>query len=320
MNFLTLDTNDLIRKLRNRLAQRTFRRRQAASRRKQQSGADLNQPCNEVVKSLQEENASLRNSLIDIQSKLARLTATMSSLSVKVSKDLGESVPEEPSDVDASSREYIQMGSSLGNKLEPKEFHSVHPSNVPYVTPPDDSSHSSLVPCTPGYPPTLSRFKSNIPSEPSMESRIPSLTGQIPNIWTFDYQMGNKTYLRALLAKANSQNTIGWTWTESNSPISDHMDALLNLLKRKVENMSPFSTITLNMYDDKFAGGQASFRTNTANIPQLLSQNSHGPVDVQQLGAAKFTALECKKAKLSTCRISSLASISLHEDIQCRSP
>lgn len=162
-------------------------------------------------------------------------------------------------------------------------------------------------------------LKSNIPSEPSMEARITTLTGQIPNIWTFDYQMGSKTYLRALVAKANSQNTAGWTWTESNSPISDHIDALLNLLKRKVENMAQFSTITLNMYDDKFAGGQASFRTNTANFPQLLSQSSHGPVDVQQLGAAKFIALEFKNAKLSTFRIGSLANISLHEDIQCNS-
>lgn len=93
----------------------------------------MNQPCNETVKALQEENASLRNSLIDIQSKLASLT--VSSLSVKVSKDLGESVPEEPSNADVSSREYAYMGSALGNKLDLKEFHSVHPSNVPYVTP-----------------------------------------------------------------------------------------------------------------------------------------------------------------------------------------
>lgn len=80
-----------LRKLRNRLSQQAFRRRQAESIRELRSLVDANQkPDNERIEALQRENSVLRAQLVDVQNKMSRLLATVQSMSESVSKTLDE--------------------------------------------------------------------------------------------------------------------------------------------------------------------------------------------------------------------------------------
>lgn len=79
------------RKLRNRLSQQAFRRRQAESIRELRSLVDANQrPDNERIEALQRENSVLRAQLVDVQNKMSRLLATVQTMSESVSKTLDE--------------------------------------------------------------------------------------------------------------------------------------------------------------------------------------------------------------------------------------
>ncbi|CAM1504908.1 Fc.00g024990.m01.CDS01 [Cosmosporella sp. VM-42] len=67
--------------------------------------------------------------------------------------------------------------------------------------------------------------------------QISSLPHQIPNIWTFEYQMGPQPYIDAFSANQHTSVILGQDWTHSNSPFSDHIQVLQNLLRNKLELM-----------------------------------------------------------------------------------
>lgn len=71
-------------------------------------------------------------------------------------------------------------------------------------------------------------------------SGISPLHPQIPNIWSFEYQMGVQPYLAAMTAAESSSLIRGKEWNLSNSPFSDHILLLQHLLKSKL-NASGFA-------------------------------------------------------------------------------
>lgn len=64
-----------------------------------------------------------------------------------------------------------------------------------------------------------------------------TLYQQIPNIWSFEYQMGLDPYMDAITASHHSSMVLGKEWIHSNSPFSDHIHVLQCLLKDKFSMM-----------------------------------------------------------------------------------
>lgn len=60
---------------------------------------------------------------------------------------------------------------------------------------------------------------------------------QIPNIWSFEYQMGLEPYMDAMAASHDASSMLGKEWIHSNSPFSDHIHVLQCLLKDKFSMM-----------------------------------------------------------------------------------
>lgn len=78
------------RKLRNRLSQQAFRRRQAERIKELQSRVDTaGSPDSERIEVLQRENRRLRSQLVDVQAKMSRLLATVQKLNDSVAETLG---------------------------------------------------------------------------------------------------------------------------------------------------------------------------------------------------------------------------------------
>jgi hypothetical protein len=115
------------RRLRNRLAQRAFRRRQTNRLKELRDRVDLNdKPYDETVKTLQEENSRLRRNLVEVQSNLARLIATMQKLSGTVSDALCGPPQNDPSrgqaDYQASGAPTTPISSSEEPDLRVKGY------------------------------------------------------------------------------------------------------------------------------------------------------------------------------------------------------
>lgn len=81
----------LCRKLRNRLSQRAFRRRQAECIRELRNRVNADRrPDSERVEALQKENKILRQQLIDVQAKMSKVLASVQLLSDSVTKTLDD--------------------------------------------------------------------------------------------------------------------------------------------------------------------------------------------------------------------------------------
>lgn len=60
---------------------------------------------------------------------------------------------------------------------------------------------------------------------------------QIPDIWTFEYQMGMEPYANAITAAGEVSRALGKQWIHSNSPFSDHIDVLHKMLRDKLSGI-----------------------------------------------------------------------------------
>ncbi|KDN67285.1 hypothetical protein CSUB01_01485 [Colletotrichum sublineola] len=79
------------KRLRNRLSQQAFRRRQAERIRELSSRVNVDQKSDsERIEALQQENRQLRTQLVEVQTKMSRLLATLQGLSDSVSKTLDD--------------------------------------------------------------------------------------------------------------------------------------------------------------------------------------------------------------------------------------
>ncbi|KAI9170582.1 hypothetical protein HJFPF1_00050 [Paramyrothecium foliicola] len=228
------------KKLRNRLSQRAFRRRQAECIRDLKSQVEAGQkPDGDRVEALQRENRQLRKQLVDVQTKLSKLLASMQLLSNSVSETL---------DNTSDSKDEAWKEATTGSPHHEQE-HSQQPAS--------EMSTLNLEP----FDLPLINFSSSGPqrhAQPSAKaggfatSELLNSTGtnpiypQIPNIWSFEYQMGMQPYISATNATEESSLILGRDWTFSNSPFSDHILLLQRLLKNKLDvPASPEGSLSL---------------------------------------------------------------------------
>lgn len=190
-------------------------------------------PYDEVIRSLQEENSTLRRNLIEVQAKLARLVVTMQTLSGAVSKALDDS------DFGESSLDSKKLIDDYGS--------SSCRTDQPTSREPDTSSFLNIESINDAFQDTLSHREASqmaVISTPlsekgvgaNIEASFNSLAQQIPSIWSFEYQMGLDPFTAAIASSEESSLALGKTWTESNSPFSDHIHVLQRLMKSKIEH------------------------------------------------------------------------------------
>ncbi|KAK5994847.1 hypothetical protein PT974_03233 [Cladobotryum mycophilum] len=220
------------RRLRNRLSQQAFRRRQAQYIRQLQTQVNsASGQESDIIRDLQNENTNLRNQLVEVQSKLSRIIVTMQGLSGSITTVLDGCVEGNPD----------------GNEVESGEtefslFTEDHPvasvNGVPRaVLPALDTIQTSII--LDSSPAQL------ITSTSTLETGFPdgaSFPQQIPNIWTFEYQMGTEPYNDALLRSQLHSLMLGKQWTATNSPFSDHIQVLRSLLQSKLKRLPQAAT------------------------------------------------------------------------------
>ncbi|OHW99665.1 bZIP transcription factor [Colletotrichum incanum] len=224
------------KRLRNRLSQQAFRRRQAERIRELSNRVNVDQKSeSERIEALQRENRQLRTQLVEVQTKMSRLLASLQGLNDSVSKTLN----------DTATNDNENCGS-----LDDSEKPSPEPSN-------QDHRQNLHTPSLPGAyaPMELESFDTSMLNfdppltlppateqndDPLLSSELINVAGtsplcpQIPNIWSFEYQTGIEPYLTAMAATQESSMMLRKDWALSNSPFSDHIQLLQRLLKNKL--------------------------------------------------------------------------------------
>ncbi|KAI6780683.1 uncharacterized protein J7T54_001187 [Emericellopsis cladophorae] len=219
------------KKLRNRLSQRAFRRRQAECVRELQSRVQADQrPESERVEALQKENRMLRQQLVDLQSNMSRMMATMQSLNDSVTKTLDSTAH--------GDEALVRRDTNCQTDMVPIERINHRPASD---QPPSDLNSFDLtateLESLPGQTGCL---------EPAAETSgtwfdlvnpggTSPLYSQIPNIWSHEYQMGMQPYLAAVNATEESRMMLGKHYPCTNSPFSDHIQLLQHMLKNKLD-------------------------------------------------------------------------------------
>ncbi|ENH65822.1 hypothetical protein FOC1_g10003447 [Fusarium oxysporum f. sp. cubense race 1] len=210
------------RKLRNRLSQRAFRRRQAECIRELKNRVNADQRSDsERVEALQKENRLLRQQLIDVQTKMSRMMASVQLLSDSVAKTLddtassegGERRRDSEGERDQRVNEKTRNGEQIVEEsaLQSIDLEAFDPSILDFDAPFSSSNVSA---------PTTDN---GISSELINVSGTSPFYSQIPNIWSHEYQMGMQPYL------------IDYSFT--NSPFSDHIQLLQRMLKNKLNTL-----------------------------------------------------------------------------------
>ncbi|KAJ4162330.1 hypothetical protein NW754_013763 [Fusarium falciforme] len=247
-----LDKNQK-RKLRNRLSQRAFRRRQAEYLRDLRNRAEASQkPDNERVAELEEENGRLRAHITELQSRLEGVQVTLQMIASSSSKILGRSgssLPRQPRieerDSEQEENEPSRDESITADKAQsdstpwpPFSSAALEAIQIPDLSFPTDVDSTIEIPISDAV-----QARSNLirdvmgsvgPIDPNL-SKSPLQLQRIPNIWNFNYQMGNQAYIDAIESCASSRPTSGLRWVDSNSPISDHIQILKRLLLTKLK-------------------------------------------------------------------------------------
>ncbi|KAK1973312.1 hypothetical protein LZ30DRAFT_611229 [Colletotrichum cereale] len=212
------------KRLRNRLSQQAFRRRQAERIRELSSRVNVDQKSDsERIEALQQENRQLRTQLVEVQTKMSRLLATLQGLNDSVSKTLDDTAAHENGeDGFADDAEKPSARSSTQDHRQKKH------------TPPPPSPYAPME----LEPFDTSMLRQN--EDQLLSSELVNVAGtsplyaQIPNIWSFEYQTGVEPYLTAMAATEESSTLLRKDWTLSNSPFSDHIQLLQRLLKNKL--------------------------------------------------------------------------------------
>ncbi|KAL2670525.1 hypothetical protein Neosp_014313 [[Neocosmospora] mangrovei] len=105
---------------------------------------------------------------------------------------------------------------------------------------PDTNSpfESTLQPIPVPDPTSVHDLMGTIPQIGLPLSPSPLQLQQVPRIWSSEYQMGHQSYTDALSACPGGF-TRGLGWAQSNSPLSDHIQILKQLLSTKVDITRP---------------------------------------------------------------------------------
>lgn len=235
------------RRIRNRLSQRAFRCRQAEYLRDLQLRASSgDRPANETIELLREENRQLRSHLTEVHSRSSAMAVAMGNLAGSVSKTLNGCCQE-----DSNDREGTAVASS--SKSNVRESQDQLPEldvggkdligNIVKPPGPVSSPYNGTVCQSPRFPlASDTRLADAALSSLAMDDLLGGPNGlapQISNIWSFEYQMGTQTYDDSLTRCENSSRVLGKYWTQTNSPFSDHIYILHDLLKAKLERITP---------------------------------------------------------------------------------
>ncbi|WYZ44799.1 hypothetical protein EsH8_VIII_000115 [Colletotrichum jinshuiense] len=191
------------KRLRNRLSQQAFRRRQAERIRDLSNRVNEDQKSDgERMEALQRENRQLREQLVEVQAKMSRLLATLQGLNDSVSKTLGDTA-------NNGDRERKNTGDKDHASFEP--FRHNHKQNEQLFVPPAPSLELEH------FDASILEFDHPFTQQPEVfggddfaSSELINVAGispiypQIPNIWSFEYQMGIQPYLTAMAANEES--------------------------------------------------------------------------------------------------------------------
>ncbi|OQE22970.1 hypothetical protein PENSTE_c009G04237 [Penicillium steckii] len=202
-----------VRRARNRLSQRAYRRRHAERLRelRERAEAGTTSP-NEILEKTRKENQLLRKQLCDVQSKLASVTETLTILAGSVTNVLNEDSSEEPP----------FQGTRVDPSVEPNETTAETDIFNPGPVDPTLSSDSiideilqptSATPAT--YPPETFSLAAG-PATSSAGLDWEAISGnpsalchqQIPNIWSYGYQMGFQPLYRQVVAVLGLFNSL----------------------------------------------------------------------------------------------------------------
>ncbi|RSL40742.1 hypothetical protein CEP53_013181 [Fusarium sp. AF-6] len=207
-----LDKNQKM-KLRNRLSQRAFRRRQAEYLRHLRNRAEASQkPDNERVSELEEENGRLRAHITELQSRLEGVQVTLQIIASSSSKILGRSETSSSTALEAIQIPDLPFPTDVDSTIDIPTTDAIQ-------------ARSNLI---------RGVLDSMIPIDPNL-AKSPLQLQRIPNIWNFNYQIGSQSYVDAIESCASSRPTSGLRWVDSNSPISGHIQILKRLLLTKVK-------------------------------------------------------------------------------------
>lgn len=180
----------------------------------------------------------MRKQLVEIQSKLSRLIATMQALSGSVSHVLGESINE------TSKSKDVEFGRSRDlslNVTQDDVFGLEGPTSHVIGAVAGGSPSPDLLTVVPGsaegYLPIVEDMlytdsASDSPALQAQSGDFSRLAPQIPNIWDLEYQMGLPSYANALSGCQHSSLVLG-----TNSPFSDHISVLCRLMQGKIEQI-----------------------------------------------------------------------------------
>ncbi|KAE9570441.1 hypothetical protein CGMCC3_g13546 [Colletotrichum fructicola] len=217
-------TSQDIKKLRNRLSQQAFRRRRDDLIRELRERADNNHTNeSEALAKLRRENTALREQLAEAHAKLNSLLAGVQALVLNTA----------PRHEDAND-EVSRINSPDDNVSASQPIVDDQPTSAD-LQPISQIDASTAQPAQPDEP------------NPCLEADLPptsdlggpmiacEMTQQIPNIWSFEYQMGPQVYNDALVSSQDLGHSRRQTWVESNSSFSDHIDFIQHELKARTE-------------------------------------------------------------------------------------
>ncbi|KXH53162.1 hypothetical protein CNYM01_01883 [Colletotrichum nymphaeae SA-01] len=209
-----------IKKLRNRLSQQAFRRRRADLIRDLRERADNNNTDeSETLAKTRRENAALREQLAEAHAKLNSLLARVQALVLNTAPRLGDANDEAPrteSTRDQTSHlEPILDSQAMSADLLPES--------------------QSVAPMQPAEPELGQENGSQPISDPSVLLNSCGMTHQVPNIWSFEYQMGPHVYHDALVSSQDLGFLRRQIWVDSNSSFSDHINFIHQEIQRRTE-------------------------------------------------------------------------------------
>ncbi|KAF4445846.1 hypothetical protein F53441_10492 [Fusarium austroafricanum] len=189
-------------------------------------------PDSERVEALQRENKMLRQQLIDVQSKMSRMLASVQLLSDSVAKTLDDTVGgNEMEEKDGDQERNGHMGDRKHGQhvsqssLQSLDLESFDPSILSFDAPFEPVNVTAPV------------TSSGLTSELINVAGTSPFYSQIPNIWTHEYQMGMQPYLTAINATTESSMVLGKDYSFTNSPFSDHIQLLQRMLKNKLNTL-----------------------------------------------------------------------------------
>ncbi|KAF4839595.1 hypothetical protein CGCSCA4_v011028 [Colletotrichum siamense] len=217
-------TSQDIKKLRNRLSQQAFRRRRDDLIRELRERADNNHTNeSEALGKLRRENTALRKQLAEAHAKLNSLLAGVEALVLNTA----------PKHEDANN-EVSRANSPDDNVSASQPIVDDQPTSAD-LRPISQNDASTAQPAQPDEPNPCLEADLTPTSDLGGPMIACGMTQQIPNIWSFEYQMGPQVYNDALVSSQDLGHSRRQIWVESNSSFSDHIDFIQHELKARTE-------------------------------------------------------------------------------------